>query len=77
MLFKRFWMYNFSRELYVNENILYKIKDYPINLSFTFREVISKRLAECVVLNQEYQKCFHKTKNKLKENPNERQFEFR
>ena len=48
----------------------------PFFLSL-IREMISKRLAECIVLNQEYQKCFHKTKNKLKENPNERQFEFR
>ena len=42
-----------------------------------FRETLLKRLQECINLNQEYQSCFQKTKEKLKENPNERQFEFR
>jgi len=40
------------------------------------RVVLSDRLHECIKLNEEYQICFHKTKNKLKESPNERQFEF-
>ena len=44
---------------------------------YIFRETVTKRLSECIHLNQEYQKCFHKTKNKLKENPSEKQFEFR
>ena len=41
------------------------------------REVLSGRLNECIRLNAEYQKCFHRTKQKLRESPNERQFEFR
>ena len=42
-----------------------------------FREVLSGRLNECIRLNEEYQRCFHRTKQKLRENPSERQFEFR
>jgi len=41
------------------------------------REELSGRLKECIALNQEYQRCFHRTKMKLRENPKERQFEFR
>ena len=33
-------------------------------------------LKDCIKLNEEYQRCFHKTKNKLEEMPNERKFEF-
>lgn len=40
------------------------------------REELSKRLKESVRLNEEYQRSFHRTKEKLKENPKERQFEF-
>merc|ERR1712062_703604 len=40
------------------------------------REVLLQRLNECVELNMEYQKQFQKTKEKLRETPNERQFEF-
>ncbi|XP_077977872.1 dynein axonemal heavy chain 5-like isoform X2 [Glandiceps talaboti] len=40
------------------------------------RPELLKRLNECIFLNEEYQKHFQKTKEKLKENPNERQFEF-
>nr|XP_033786541.1 dynein heavy chain 5, axonemal-like [Geotrypetes seraphini] len=35
-----------------------------------------KRLRECVNLNEQYQNSFHRVKEKLKENPSERQFEF-
>ncbi|XP_064640332.1 dynein axonemal heavy chain 5-like isoform X2 [Lineus longissimus] len=38
-------------------------------------EVI-KKLNDCIALNKEYQRCFHKTKKKLEEKPEERQFEF-
>ncbi|XP_053396215.1 dynein axonemal heavy chain 5-like isoform X3 [Mercenaria mercenaria] len=40
------------------------------------REVVLKRLNECTQLNEEYQKQFQRTKERLKENPNEKQFEF-
>jgi len=40
------------------------------------REELLKRLDECINLNIEYQKQFQKTKEKLRETPNERQFEF-
>jgi dynein heavy chain len=38
-------------------------------------EVI-KKLNDCIRLNEEYQRCFHKTKEKLEKMPNERPFEF-
>ena len=38
-------------------------------------EVI-KKLSDCIRLNEEYQRCFHKTKEKLEKMPNERPFEF-
>nr|XP_006825999.1 PREDICTED: dynein heavy chain 5, axonemal [Saccoglossus kowalevskii] len=40
------------------------------------RPELLKRLNQCIFLNEEYQKHFQKTKDKLRENPNERQFEF-
>ncbi|XP_076466904.1 dynein axonemal heavy chain 5-like [Babylonia areolata] len=40
------------------------------------RVTILERLSECRKLNEEYQRQFQKTKERLKENPNERQFEF-
>ncbi|XP_052229952.1 dynein axonemal heavy chain 5-like isoform X5 [Dreissena polymorpha] len=39
------------------------------------REVI-KKLNDCIRLNEEYQRSFHKTKQKLETMPNERPFEF-
>ena len=48
----------------------------PVYLSF-HRATILERLAECMKLNEEYQRQFQKTKERLKANPNERQFEFR
>ncbi|XP_048577391.1 dynein axonemal heavy chain 5 isoform X1 [Nematostella vectensis] len=53
---------------YINRGVV-KIWEHP-------REVLSGRLNECIKLNDEYQRCFHKTKQKLRENPKERQFEF-
>ena len=35
-----------------------------------------KRFEDCLRLNKEYQKCFEKTKKKIGEHPEERQFEF-
>ncbi|XP_046353935.2 dynein axonemal heavy chain 5-like isoform X1 [Haliotis rufescens] len=40
------------------------------------RLLLLQRLGECIKLNQEYQRHFHKTKARLHETPNERQFEF-
>jgi dynein heavy chain len=38
-------------------------------------EVI-KKLNDCIGINEEYQCCFHKTKEKLEKMPNEKSFEF-
>ncbi|XP_065102327.2 dynein axonemal heavy chain 5 [Paramisgurnus dabryanus] len=40
------------------------------------QDVVSEKLKAAIRLNQEYQKYFQKTKQKLKENPSERQFDF-
>ncbi|XP_076808265.1 dynein axonemal heavy chain 5-like [Clavelina lepadiformis] len=40
------------------------------------RDVLLDRIENCDRLNLEYQKAFHRTKAKLKEKPQERQFEF-
>ncbi|KAE8597580.1 hypothetical protein XENTR_v10016521 [Xenopus tropicalis] len=40
------------------------------------RQELIRRIKECVFLNEQYQNSFHKVKEKLKETPNERQFEF-
>uniref|UniRef100_A0A8C1V1B6 Dynein, axonemal, heavy chain 5 like n=1 Tax=Cyprinus carpio TaxID=7962 RepID=A0A8C1V1B6_CYPCA len=39
------------------------------------RKELLQRMEECIQLNQEYQQCFHRMKEKLQENPLERQFE--
>lgn len=38
--------------------------------------IVIRKLKDCIRLNEEYQSCFHKTKAKLEQMPNERQFEF-
>ena len=43
--------------------------------SFPMEDVV-KKLSDCIKLNQEYQRHFHKTKQKLETMPNERKFEF-
>ena len=40
------------------------------------RPELLTRIADCVKLNEAYQNNFQKTKEKLRQNPNERQFEF-
>ncbi|CAH1798803.1 unnamed protein product, partial [Owenia fusiformis] len=40
------------------------------------RSELLRRLQECSTLNEAYQKCFQKTKQKLQDTPKERQFEF-
>ncbi|XP_052714224.1 dynein axonemal heavy chain 5-like isoform X2 [Crassostrea angulata] len=37
---------------------------------------VVRKLNDCIKLNEEYQRCFHKTKEKLEKMPNERPFEF-
>lgn len=37
---------------------------------------VIKKIKDCIRLNEEYQKAFHKTKEKLESMPNERKFEF-
>ncbi|CAH1269411.1 DNAH5 [Branchiostoma lanceolatum] len=40
------------------------------------RETLLSKLRACIRLNQEYQRCFHKTRQKLHKMPNEKQFDF-
>ncbi|XP_007952391.1 dynein axonemal heavy chain 5 [Orycteropus afer afer] len=40
------------------------------------QDVVVEKILSAIKLKQEYQQCFHKTKQKLKQNPNEKQFEF-
>ncbi|XP_019501740.1 PREDICTED: dynein heavy chain 5, axonemal [Hipposideros armiger] len=40
------------------------------------QDVVVEKILSAIKLKQEYQHCFHKTKQKLKQDPNEKQFEF-
>uniref|UniRef100_G1SYW3 Dynein axonemal heavy chain 5 n=1 Tax=Oryctolagus cuniculus TaxID=9986 RepID=G1SYW3_RABIT len=40
------------------------------------QDIVMEKILSAITLKQEYQHCFHKTKQKLKENPHEKQFEF-
>ncbi|EPQ10653.1 Dynein heavy chain 5, axonemal [Myotis brandtii] len=40
------------------------------------QDVVVEKILSAIKLKQEYQLCFHKTKQKLKQDPNEKQFEF-
>lgn len=40
------------------------------------RNVVLQRLSDCLHLNNEYQLCFQRTKEKLKNHPEERPFDF-
>ncbi|XP_072018853.1 LOW QUALITY PROTEIN: dynein axonemal heavy chain 5-like [Amphiura filiformis] len=53
---------------YINRDVM-KIWEHD-------RAELLRRLNDCIFLNEEYQKSFHKTKEKLRETPEERQFEF-
>lgn len=64
-------------EYTVSSEVFCQLPRASMHLIPIFREVLSGRLNECIRLNEEYQRCFHRTKQKLRENPNERQFEFR
>lgn len=48
-----------------------------VTLFAQFRVDLLERLDNCIKLNKEYQRQFQKTKEKLRQNPKERQFEFR
>ncbi|XP_034144998.1 dynein heavy chain 5, axonemal isoform X2 [Esox lucius] len=54
---------------YITNNGSVSIWDQP-------QDVVAEKLKAAILLNQEYQKCFHKTKEKLEQNPSERQFDF-
>ncbi|XP_024103279.2 dynein axonemal heavy chain 5 [Pongo abelii] len=40
------------------------------------QDVVEEKILSAIKLKQEYQHCFHKTKQKLKQNPNAKQFDF-
>ena len=40
------------------------------------QDELIRKLQNCIKLNEEYQRCFQKTKQRLEQNPDERQFEF-
>ncbi|KAM9310817.1 dynein axonemal heavy chain 5 [Pholidichthys leucotaenia] len=40
------------------------------------QQVVANKIKAAIHLNQEYQRCFHKTKEKLEQTPSERQFDF-
>ncbi|XP_043921722.1 dynein axonemal heavy chain 5-like [Protopterus annectens] len=54
---------------YITNNGTTTIWDQP-------QDVIVEKLKAAIRLNQEYQHCFHKTKQKLEQIPTERQFDF-
>ncbi|XP_070978962.1 dynein axonemal heavy chain 5-like [Oncorhynchus clarkii lewisi] len=54
---------------YITNNGSASIWDQP-------QGVVAEKLKAAIHLNQEYQKCFHKTKKKLEQSPSERQFDF-
>uniref|UniRef100_A0A4W3HHM2 Dynein, axonemal, heavy chain 5 n=1 Tax=Callorhinchus milii TaxID=7868 RepID=A0A4W3HHM2_CALMI len=58
-----------ASKAYITNNGTSTIWDQP-------QEVMVKKLKAAIRLNQEYQRCFHKTKQKLEQNPAERQFDF-
>ena len=54
---------------YITEHGYKTVWDYQ-------QEELVAKLKNCIRLNDEYQRCFQKTKQRLEENPDERQFEF-
>lgn len=54
---------------YITEHGYKTVWDYQ-------QEELIAKLKNCIRLNEEYQRCFQKTKQRLEENPEERQFEF-
>ncbi|XP_075868615.1 dynein axonemal heavy chain 5 isoform X3 [Nelusetta ayraudi] len=54
---------------YITNNGSNSIWDQP-------QRLVVDKIKAAIHLNQEYQRCFHKTKEKLEQTPNERQFDF-
>ena len=54
-----------------------RVTSHYQKLVFCFRQELLERVQHCMNLNAEYQRNFQKTKEKLAENPSERQFELR
>ncbi|MBN3299949.1 DYH5 protein, partial [Amia calva] len=54
---------------YITSNGTATIWDQP-------QDIVSEKLKAAIRLNEEYQRCFHKTKEKLEQDPSERQFDF-
>ncbi|XP_072250743.1 dynein axonemal heavy chain 5 isoform X1 [Leuresthes tenuis] len=54
---------------YITNNGANSIWDQP-------QQVVADKIKAAISLNQEYQLCFHKTKEKLEQTPSERQFDF-
>ncbi|XP_063344566.1 dynein axonemal heavy chain 5 isoform X2 [Pelmatolapia mariae] len=54
---------------YITNNGANSIWDQP-------QQVITEKIKAAIRLNQEYQRCFHRTKEKLEQTPSERQFDF-
>uniref|UniRef100_A0A3P8Q8G2 Dynein axonemal heavy chain 5 n=1 Tax=Astatotilapia calliptera TaxID=8154 RepID=A0A3P8Q8G2_ASTCA len=54
---------------YITDNGTNSIWDQP-------QQVIIEKIKAAIRLNQEYQRCFHRTKEKLEQTPSERQFDF-
>ncbi|KXJ25255.1 Dynein heavy chain 5, axonemal [Exaiptasia diaphana] len=54
---------------YITEHGLKTIWEHP-------QAELIEKLQNCIKLNEEYQRCFQRTKQRLEQNPDERQFEF-
>ncbi|KAJ3091620.1 Dynein heavy chain 5, axonemal [Quaeritorhiza haematococci] len=54
----------------------YIYKDGGSKLWDQDRQGLVKKLTDCIKLNEAYQRCFHETKRKLQETPQEKQFDF-
>ncbi|CAM4590230.1 unnamed protein product [Lepidochelys kempii] len=64
----------------VTNQMITACKAYITNKTATIwdqpQEIVMEKLQAAIKLKQEYQNCFHKTKEKLEQNPAERQFDF-
>ncbi|XP_056155233.1 dynein axonemal heavy chain 5 [Lampris incognitus] len=79
------WYYNTSERM---TSLFVKVTNQMISTCRTYltqgvarvwdhsRPVLLQRISECCQLNREYQRCFHSVRDKLRENPEDRQFEF-
>uniref|UniRef100_A0A8C5EBC4 AAA+ ATPase domain-containing protein n=1 Tax=Gouania willdenowi TaxID=441366 RepID=A0A8C5EBC4_GOUWI len=58
-----------ASKAYITNNACNSLWDQP-------QQVVTDKIKAAIHLNQEYQRCFHKTKEKLEQTPTERQFDF-